>query len=199
MYKNWAYFLSWTCLLLCVCDGNEVSSFLRLDWLTEKKTQSMWKHWWLVVWNPSEADQWRFLVSWPWKTHWRSATWPVKCSLWWWKKIYIKKMTTWVQASIAYNFFPHYSSLGTKKKQEDRIWKSSRHLEIAATSININTLLLNQRKKGKMTQKPSGYAFSRANDWLSTDWRVNDGIFEATDDRKWRYVVKWKVILCIIN
>ncbi len=77
--------------------------------------------------------------------------------------------------------------------------KSSRHLEIAATSIFINTLLLNQRKKGTMTQKPLRYAFSRAKDWRLTDWRVNDGISEATDDRKWRYVVKWKVILCIIN
>ncbi len=77
--------------------------------------------------------------------------------------------------------------------------KSSRHLEIAATSIFINTLLLNQRKKGTMTQKPLRYAFSRAKDWRLTDWRVNDGISEATDNRKWRYVVKWKVILCIIN
>lgn len=42
----------------------------------------------------------------------------------------------------------------TKKKTGRLKRKSSRHLEIAATSININTLVLNQRKKGLMTEKP---------------------------------------------
>lgn len=45
------------------------------------------------------------------------------------------------------NSFPHFSSGNeTKEKQEDLKRKSSNlHIEIAATSINIKTLVLNQQ------------------------------------------------------
>lgn len=65
-----------------------------------------------------------------------------------------------------------------KKNKTGRLKrKSSRRLEIAATSINSNTLVLNQRKRARWHQN------LLVNDWLSTDRSENYGIFKALDDR----------------
>lgn len=149
MYKNWAYFLSWTCSLLRVYDGKEVSLFLRLDYdrKNTKYAETLMigcvkpKWGWSMAFSRVMCMKNTLTIS---HLTCQVLTLVVKKKYKKWRR---KKSLHECKQVLHINLIIIIIHLWEREKKGRLKRKSSRHLEVAATSININTLLLNQRKR----------------------------------------------------